>query len=119
MSPTQERLVCTCIGAGSGGLAGALFTLVVFPYDICFTLSCSGFFGLTAGGLNGACTTDRRYATLIGALAKSFGTGAVVPPPLGLRSRASACVRTRPVAGADGTAHAQRDRNRLRSPVLR
>jgi hypothetical protein len=75
MSPTQERLVCTCIGAGSGGLAGGLFTLVVFPYDICATLSCSGFFGLTAGGLSGACTTDRRYATLIGAL-----TGMLIGP---------------------------------------
>jgi hypothetical protein len=75
MSPAHERSVCTCAGACSGALAGGLFTLVVFPYDICFTLSCSGFFGLTVGGLSGACTTNRRCATLIGVI-----TGMLIGP---------------------------------------
>jgi hypothetical protein len=69
MLRAQERVVCTCVGAGAGALAGGLFTLVAFPYDICFTLSCSSFFGLTAGGLSGACTTERRYASIFGAMA--------------------------------------------------
>ena len=75
MSPIQERLKCTCIGAGCGAISGALFTFAMFPYDICFTMSFAGFSGLVAGGGCGACTTNRHRAALFGAIG-----GAVIGP---------------------------------------
>jgi hypothetical protein len=69
MQPAQERLVCTCIGAGCGAISAALFTFATFPYDIVFTMSFSGFAGLVGGGFSGAITTNRRCAAIFGAIA--------------------------------------------------
>ena len=75
MSAKEERLACTWVGAGCGTVSAWVFTFATFPYDICFTLSFSGLFGLAGGGFSGACTTDRRRAALFGIIA-----GAVFGP---------------------------------------
>jgi hypothetical protein len=69
MSSVQERLACASIAAGCGAISAALFAFGTFPYDICATMSFSGFAGLIGGGFSSAFTTNRRKAAPIGVVA--------------------------------------------------
>jgi len=79
MSSAQQRLACTCIGAGCGAVSGGLCGFASLPYDICATLSWSVIFGVLAGGVGGAYTASRGYAALVGAVA------GMIIAPIGIR----------------------------------